>query len=102
MRDRTQAYGVPVVGCCRSSTTQFLVNVFAAYDCTVFDFPYAGLLPYGRSKKLYSATAIGRSPGGRRFLRIDAYGHSMVRYSVRTSIIRPASSSRTLIPAVAS
>jgi hypothetical protein len=51
---------------------------------------------------LYSATAIGRSPGGSRLRRIDAYGHSIVLYSVLTSIIRPASSSSTLTPAIAS
>src|SRR5215510_11995536 len=62
----------------------------------------AGFDPYGRSRKLYSATSIGRSPAGRRPRRFEAYGHSIVRYSVWTSSIRPASSSSTFTPAIAS
>src|SRR6266852_5290633 len=102
MRARTHEYGVPVVGCCRSSTTQLRVNRSPAYDITFLYFANAGLVPYGRSRKLYSATSMGRSPGGSRLRRIDVYGHSIVRYSVRTSIIRPASSNSTLTPAIAS
>src|SRR5439155_23195248 len=101
MRERTHEYGVPVVGCCRSSTTQLRVNRLAEYDMTFLYFSKAGFDPYGRSRKLYSATSIGRSPGGSRPRRFEAYGHSIVRYSVFTSIIRPASSSSTLTPAIA-
>src|SRR5262249_4581165 len=101
-RARTQLYGVPVVGCSFSSTTQLRVNVLPAYDATFLYFARLGLFPYGRSRKLYSATASARWSGGSRARRGDASGPPIVRYSARWSLRRPASSARTLMPAVAS
>ena len=42
-RARTQEYGVPVVGCSFSLTTQFRVKVLPAYEVTFLYFANCGL-----------------------------------------------------------
>src|ERR1700687_5990744 len=89
-RARTQEEGLPVGGCSFSLTTQFRVKLLPAYDSTFLYLASAGLPAYGRSRKLYSATWSARWSGGSRERRGEAYGHSIVRYSARWSIMRPA------------
>ena len=94
---------MPVVGCSFSLTTQFRVKVFPAYEVTFGYLATAGLLRVraGRGSCI-RRRAMGRWSEGRRLRRGEAYGHSIVRYSCLWSSMRPASSMRTLTPAVAS